>query len=236
MAKENRLVIGLGTGRCGTTSLTAFLNQQESIYMLHEGKYLRSDSHDIFQWSGDTSNVLSYLDSLLTQYSTYDFIGDVGMYFLNYTDSILEHYPQTKFVCMSRSQGEVVKSYMKWTHGRNHWIAHDGTQWTLDPVWDPAYPKFDVNEKEVALQLYWQYYQERVEKLIVEYPDNVALMPLSEFNTKEGKHRLLDFIDYQKERCVDITVRENAQVYVSGSTTKSPFRMMADKIKRLLRQ
>lgn len=207
---EKQLIIGFGTGRSGTTSLSAFLNAQERTYVLHEGRLEPKIPANPFAWEGDEEHVIQWIAGLLETNSDYDWIGDIGMYYINYVDAILERWPNARFICMQRAQKEVVQSYLKWAPKKHHWIIHDGTQWQLDARWDKAFPKYDIPNKEEALNLYWMKYATHAKTLEDRLPASVKIVTLEDFNQQSGREAILDFIKYTSNKKTDFTIKENA--------------------------
>lgn len=99
-----KLVFGLGTGRCGTRSLTKLLNEQPDITAVHEGNFPL--------WKPNNDRALAWLKKLLKESLT-PITGDIAYYWLSYIGPILEIYPDTKFICLERPKKEVIASYTK---------------------------------------------------------------------------------------------------------------------------
>ena len=152
-----RVIIGLGTGRCGTQSLSTILSNQRDCIVTHEK--IRPPV-----WGYKFEELRDYLNTLPIS----NVIGDVSFYNLPHSKELLHTYPGVKFIVLKRSRSEVVESYMKKTTfngvNRNHWQIHDGSEYSKC-IWDLAYPKFDAKDKESALQAYWDYYYEECEKI-----------------------------------------------------------------------
>lgn len=112
MSYPKQLVIGYGTGRCGSKSLAAFLNRQRDIHFTHEAV-------DISYWPLRTT----YRDSIakLMEYDS-PIIGDIAPQWINYLDRLVEDFPSVKFIYMSRGDiQEVTKSfysYLKYSNKR----------------------------------------------------------------------------------------------------------------------
>jgi hypothetical protein len=204
-----KIVIGFGTGRSGTTSLSAFMNAQADVYIMHEGRMRPEEQAHIFSWKGAEEDVLAWLEALHSRFDEYSWIGDVGMYYINYIPLILRAYPTAKFVCIERNKDEVVSSYLKWTVDKNHWIEHDGLTWKFDEPWDKAYPKYNVVTKQEALEHYWQDYHKMTRELKGRYPDSVMIVQLDDFNKHATRDALLDFIGYKGIRNINIPVHKN---------------------------
>jgi len=221
---SRKLIIGLGTGRCGTVSLSSFLNDQPNTNVVHEG-HVKGDKFDrvihegdiekekggrhLFRWDGSPEAVFQYLESL-RQHSSAKRFGDVAYYFLPYAEAILERWPMSKFVVLKRERSATVDSFLRKTQGRNHWMDHDGSQWENDPDFDPTFPTLDASSKKAALEQYWDLYYRRVDRLLDRYPDSFTLHSVSALNTSKGRKEILSFIGY-----------EGAEMVVSGKYKKN---------------
>ena len=213
-----QLVIGLGSGRCGTVSLSRLLDAQPGAQVRHE---LRPH----LPWMADKALLARKLDILRRLPGT-GLVGDVGFFYLPYVVRILAAWPSARILALRRAERETVASFMVKTQGRNHWMDHDGNRWRLDPTWDPCYPSFDTSSKEQALQRYWQSYYAAVERLCVEYPSNVRLFDVEDLNTSQGVRAILDFVGIARRQQVLLPgLRENA--FASGPAAKLAARLEA---------
>jgi hypothetical protein len=204
----SRLVIGLGTGRNGSVSLSRFLSAQRDMTVRHEG--FLDEKYHIFRWAGDGDRVRSWIE-LLDRRARDEgdaYFGDVGTYYLPYVELLIERHPDARFVCLQRDRAKVVKSFLLKTRGTNHWYDHDGTRWTSHKF-DACFPSFDEPDKERAIARYWDFYHARIAELMDEYPSQVGLFQASELNERDGRGRILDFIDYRGTRRLDVEFREN---------------------------
>jgi hypothetical protein len=128
------IIIGLGTGRCGTLSLADLINSQANAVCFHE------INPACMSWSGSYGTVFSMLQDLqsildsgphdrlavdltgphnvhalerLRQSETVDVIGEVSFYYLPYVEQIVNDFPAVKFPCLRRPREATVKSYEK---------------------------------------------------------------------------------------------------------------------------
>jgi hypothetical protein len=141
------IVIGLGTGRCGTTSLAHLLGHQPNSVVFHEM------SPSVMRFAGTPAPVINtvrefeaILDggntSLLTadlsrqstdetysklcsmqQVST---LGDIAFYYLNYVETIIASSKQVRFVCLKRDRDSTINSWLKKARirrWRSKWFA-----------------------------------------------------------------------------------------------------------------
>lgn len=199
---KKQLIIGLGTGRCGTVSLSRLLNSQKNSNVSHESK-------PILTWKFDKEKIESKLNAISDKKGRY--IGDVAFYYLPYVRYILKKFPNTKFVCLKRLKNEVIKSYLFKTKGRNHLIDHFGNKWKKDNKWDYAFPKYDLNSKEEAIGVYWEDYYKEVRGLIKKYPKNIEIFDIDELNSNEGVKRILNFCGVDKnDQKVIANLKENS--------------------------
>jgi len=141
------IIIGLGTGRSGTTSLAHFLGKQDNSFVFHEM------NPSAMRFSGTKAPVLNTIrefdailaggdSSLLTldlsrpptvqayerlcEMKQINMLGDIAFYYLSYVEDILEITEDVRFVCMKRNKTATVKSWLKKTkisRWRSKWIA-----------------------------------------------------------------------------------------------------------------
>lgn len=127
------IIIGLGSGRSGTSSLSSLLNSQEQSVCFHEL------NPSCMAWAGTPGPVFGMLrefqqiieggprDRLtidlslpnrdepisrllgLKQVTT---IGEVGSYYLPYVEAILAEYPEVIFPCLRRDKAETIRSFL----------------------------------------------------------------------------------------------------------------------------
>lgn len=196
-----KLIIGLGTGRCGSLSLSSFLSDQQGIQVLHEGNI--NDKPNPFKWENDYENILQWIEELENNSNSNQYFGDTGMYFLPYVSSLITQFPDIRFICLKRNRQEVINSFLVKTQDRNHWCEHDGKIWKKDPVWDSVFPKFNEPDKAKVLGLYWDMYYEEIDRLILEYPEHICCLSTESLNSLIGRNEILDFIGYKGERKVN---------------------------------
>lgn len=196
-----QLIIGLGTGRCGTVSLSRFLNDQPEAFVIHEGAY--EDMRILFPWEGTAEAVTDWLQQLAGFAGEQPFFGDTGSYYLPYVEPILSAFPGARFICFERERASVVRSFATKTGKRNHWYEHKGKRWKKDTRWDASFPKFDEQDKETAIGMYWDLYHEMSTDLSEKYPGHFRIFPMTIINSEAGRAELLDFVGYEGERVLD---------------------------------
>lgn len=191
-----RFVLGIGTGRCGTKSLTTLLDAQHHANVDHEHFKARVPwSVEGYEW------IHQLIDQRPPDASLY---GDVSLYWLPQVERLLLDPNRStlserlRVVALRRDRDATVESYIRKTggdHGRNHWMVHNGTAYTPCHLgWDHCYPKFRANTKREAIEMYWAYYYGEVDRLAARYPKQVRCFDLEALNTPEGQRAILRFV------------------------------------------
>jgi len=202
----NKLVIGVGTGRCGTVSLSQLLCHQHNCNVTHE-RY----AHNV-RW-GSPSYLWAYRLWCDTLGDDDKIVGDVAYYWLPHIEQILSWAKslgrEVRIVGLQRSKNDTVHSYMKWTENHNHWQRHNGKKY-LYSKWDHTFPAFPTGvSKRSALQLYWQYYYQRFNQ-IAEGDPRVKLFPLNTLNERSDVEKLLDFVGIEEDPNIKVAIKANA--------------------------
>ena len=208
---NKQLIISIGTGRCGSVSLSKFLSAQDKVSVLHEGRLDSQKIRKLIKWENDEGNLFEWLEFLLSL-DGHKFVGDTGMYYLPYIERIIDKYPEVKIIVMERNKEEVVKSYIKKTKGRNHWFNHDGKEWEKDDKWDPCYPKYDNSNKQEALENYWEDYKNQTDNLILKFPEKIKKWTIQALNTTSGKNEILNFLNYNLDRNINQEFKHNTKL------------------------
>lgn len=151
ISNHQKLIIGLGTGRCGTTSLCRLLGLQNNSHFTHE-----FGASPLVNWQSNKIDFDKIYQKLRVRKEK--FIGDVAFYNLPYWKYILDlkEY-DTKFIILKRNKQDVIKSYMRTTTSNNPFLEHDRTKWKIYG-WDKCYPKMNTSDKEEAISMYYDYY------------------------------------------------------------------------------
>jgi len=209
-------IIGCGTGRCGTKSLAKLLDSQDGWTCTHE-KLPR------LPWKID--RILAR--DRVRYFNNHEKFGDVAFYYLPYIEMMFEEIDDLKVICLERDEEEVVNSYIvKMSNTdppRNHWTDHDGKVWTKDPIWDRAYPSYDLGDplpselprppeeyKEEVIRLYWNEYHETAEWLSKHYID-FEVFDTEFLNSKQGQENIFEFLEIEDPN-LNVGIRENKLV------------------------
>lgn len=149
--------LGLGSGRCGTTTLAHVLSAAGGG-VTHElgGK-------NYVAWDGEQERALKSVHAMLETRSQ-EVVGDCAFYWLNYYRAIKELCAElnVKFVCLAleRNQQDCIQSWLNKTGYTNARQAH----WSDDPPvpdpWDKCFPSLGkaADDKRDHVQQYLEYY------------------------------------------------------------------------------
>ncbi len=181
-----RLILGLGTGRCGTETLARILSTQSDV----------EASHEYFgpvPWDGDGQQWMVALRER-QDHSPRSVLAEVAFYWLPYTHEILNSDPQAMAIVLKRPREEVIASYLKKVGlKRNHWSFEGRSQ---EDVWNDSYPDYP-GSKEEAIGRYWDDYYERVDGLIDVFPQRVILMKTEDLNDPTVVTKVMEFVGFE---------------------------------------
>ncbi len=203
------LCLIIGTGRCGTKSLTKLIDQQENWQAWHEPK-------PRLPWAVD----LGLLRSKMQYWQRFENFAEAGFYFLPYVEEVLHQLEEARCICLKRPMQATVQSYLCKTNERpgepprNHWTPHEGNLWRLDPRWDKHYPNYFLHatDRQTYIRRYYEdYYTEAQSFATME--SRFKLMAMDDaLNTKAGQTEIFEFLGIaQPDYDVGITLNEGGQ-------------------------
>ena len=198
ICKNRKFIFGVGTGRCGSVSLSILLNEQAGAAVSHEM------SGHILPWKYNES----LLDVLLTALKRRgcEFVGDVASFYLPYVGGIIERFPDSKFVCLKRDKELCVASLMA-KHGQFN-MFQDGV--SPPNIWQSAAPTFpNTMTRKEATEAYYDLYYGMALALESRNPDRFKIFDTECLNTAAGVKSILDFCGFV-EPDVIVGLRTNA--------------------------
>ncbi|HVY15755.1 MAG TPA: sulfotransferase [Rhodopila sp.] len=195
-ARPGRIVIGLGSGRSGSTSLTALLATIPDSCSTHENPPL-------IDWTPHEAEVRFHIRRLGMLADHYSVVADVSHWWLNALDTVLEAFPDALAIGLFRNADKCAQSFMRVKgHGRgsfNHWAPAGNGVWRPS-VWDRSYPSYPLphdagtNPDRVKYEMITRYvrdYNDRLKALATRRPDRIVLAPTEEFGAPAMQARIL---------------------------------------------
>lgn len=199
-----KLVFGLGTGGCGTHSLSVLLCAQHRVRIKHE--------ETITHWTPFITNegptiINDFKLLLLSMHDNkkYDIMGDVSFPLLPHVDLIMALYPDSKFICLKRDKEKTVRSLIEHMGPRgNVYTDHDGIEYKNNKAdhSSPNIPRRLTTDREEAASLYYDLYYDTINDYIKYYGDALKIFNPEIMWTQEGQEEILSFAGINKERMV----------------------------------
>ena len=135
-----KVLLGIGTGRSGSTSLAAMLAMAEDSCCTHENPPL-------IDWTPDDAQIQFHIRRFKLLADHYSLVADVSHWWLNSLDTFFDHFPGSKVVGLFRNLDECVQSFMNikgyGAGSLNHWAMRGNGVW-IPHVWDSTYPTYAV--------------------------------------------------------------------------------------------
>ncbi len=134
------VVLGIGSGRCGSTTLSAAFAALPASCATHENP-------PKIYWDPLEPQVQFHLERLRLMTDYFPLVFDAAHWWMRVLDRVVAEIPGTRAVGLMRDNEACAKSFLKFQgRGRrsfNHWAPPDSGLW-LTQIWDPAYPKYPV--------------------------------------------------------------------------------------------
>lgn len=145
-ATRGTLGLGLGPGRCGSTTLADMVRRSGSCCATHENPTLVHWSPKIEQLAFHKKRF-----SLLLDY--FPVVFDAAHWWLNPVEDLLQAFPDLRLVALMRDPDGCAESFLRvkgvGPGSINHWADHDGRYWK-PALWDTLYPSYDVTDFAAA--------------------------------------------------------------------------------------
>lgn len=200
-----KLVIGIGTGRCGMAALTRLLNHVPSTAVTHEMRPLLA-------WGATATDLQLRFGSLMAQHPGASRVGDAANSYLPQVESILTSYDDAQIICLRRDRQNTIDSFILWLAktrpGRavNHWSL-DRSGLASDS-WDACFPKYPTRDMVEAIGRYWDEYYGEAERLVAFDSDRVRIFETGAvFGRERGADEMLDWLGIPGHERVALSVR-----------------------------
>jgi hypothetical protein len=193
------VVFGMGSGRSGSTSLSAMLATIGGSCCTHENPPLIS-------WAPEPEELQFHLLRFRRLTAYYPIVADVSHWWLNVIDPALSEFPEAKVIGTFRDTESCVGSFMRIKgSGRgsyNHWAPYGNGIWAA-ARWDPAYPTYPVPEhaaldpdgaKLELIARYVREYNDAMHALAQRFPSKVMFVHTESLDEPAVQNAIFDFV------------------------------------------
>lgn len=195
-AAPGQVVLGLGTGRSGSTTLTAILASIDQSLATHENPPL-------INWQPLPEQIEFHVKRLaiLSWYHPVTF--SCAFYNLGMLDTFLERFPEGKVIGTYRETESCARSFFAITGSdTNRWVAPHNGIWS-GSIWDPLFPNYPIpvgarrNRDEVKLAHITRYvveYNSKLKLYAERFPQRLLVVRTEELDTPSTRRRISEFL------------------------------------------
>jgi hypothetical protein len=195
----SRIVLVVGTGRCGMVSLLNVLSKQPRTRATLE-------EVPLLPWkraAGD--RVMRERLARFRKSRDGEFLVDAASFYLPYLEDAIAADPDVRVVGLKRPREETVASFGRFldeynAFPTNHWAEEPAVGWSHDVIWTRTMPQYPLADRAEGLRSYWDEYYCRLEALVERFPQNVRVFEMREVMDSEAAQReVLTFAGYPAE-------------------------------------
>jgi Sulfotransferase domain len=138
--KPGKIVIGIGSGRNGSTSLAEILSTIEGSCCTHENPPL-------MRWTPHPEEMRFHVKRLQRLARYFPVVVDVAHWWLNAIPKLFSYFPEALAIGVTRDVESCARSFYKikgaGAGSCNHWVPYGNGIWSAQR-WDPTYPTYAV--------------------------------------------------------------------------------------------
>ena len=197
--RYGKVILGIGTGRCGSTSLAVAFRAVENALATHE-------TPPMIFWEPQAEQIGFHMKRLDILARYFPVVFDASHWWLNVIDIFLERFPDGKVVGLHRDTQSCVNSFLRLKGAGpgtlNHWATRDDKRWALSN-WDPCYPSYTAppqyegdarRAKGAQIRWYVESYNRRLHELARARPDRVLLIGTELLGEPRASGALSEFV------------------------------------------
>lgn len=218
--QPGRLVIGMGTGRSGSTTLSHILVSCGDACATHENP-------PMLYWTPEPDQIAFHLARFALLRRHVALVADTAHWWINATDILAETFPDLRFIGTWRDRDACVASFLR-IKGEgpgsiNHWLLPGcagvaATNWDLAypsyPVADPGYSQLATGKRQLIAR-YVDDYNARLLRLAAADPRRWLLLRTETLNQPESRQRIFAHVGATGSFSA---VRLNANTTADGET------------------
>lgn len=154
-----QIIIGIGTGRCGTLATSVLLDAQPTVFMPHEFDRCKN-----FEWNlAQTDQGIKLAENRYRLYKSWindsnpavKTSGDISLWSLPYAEYFLKH-DDVKILALKRNRTDTISSFEEWFGRKRHfpWTNYEtlsyfisnGAKFRHNKGFDQCYPEFELGK------------------------------------------------------------------------------------------
>ena len=192
---DNRLLLIVGSGRCGLHSLVNVLNRQP-------GAKVSFEEPPLLPWKRPGDGLLRERFARWRRTRGPGVLGDAASFYLPYLEDALAAEPDIRVIGLKRPREETVASFGRFldefnAFPTNHWAEEPAVGWLHDPLWTRCFPQYETANRNDGVRRYWDEYYRMLGELAERHPNHVRLFDMAEaLNTEAGQRAVLDFAGF----------------------------------------
>ena len=193
-----KVVLGLGTGRSGSTSLAAILRTVDGALATHENP-------PMVYWQPMTQQLRFHMRRFGVLRDYFPLVSDGAHWWLKSLDAFFEAFPDGKAIGLVRDTEATLNSGLRIqsrNQNSNQWAAPHNHIWHCD-AWHPTFPIYDVpkdakrNKDSVKRDLARRYiveYNETLQAISASQPERLLVVRTEELDAPATRQKISDHI------------------------------------------
>jgi hypothetical protein len=197
-----QVILGLGSGRCGSTSLTGILATIEGSCATHENPPL-------IYWSPEKEQLQFHIRRFKFLAEFYPLLFDASHWWLKALDRFFAELPDGKAIGLHRDVKTCAQSFVRFKGQKwgsfNHWTPPANGIWRAN-FWDPTYPTYslpkDANEDPDAARMrlivrYIEQYNNELFAIGERLREKVMLVRTEELALPPVQEKIFEFVGFR---------------------------------------
>jgi hypothetical protein len=194
-----RVVLGLGAGRCGSTSLTALVAGGAETCATHENPPL-------LYWPPLDVQLGFHLRRFELLAQRFALVFDAAHWWLGAVETVFARFPGAALIGLYRDAESCARSFLQikgaGPGSLNHWAPPGNGLWRPS-LWDPVYPGYRVPEgaardpdaaKLAMIRRYVDDYNQRLRTLAERWPARVLLVATESLGAGATQRQIFEFL------------------------------------------
>ena len=142
----SRIVLIVGTGRCGLVSLV-------SVFSRQHGTKATLEDMPLLPWKrAEGDRVIRERFARFRRQRDASVIVDAASFYLPYLEDVIQVEPECRIVALRRPKEEVVASFGRFldeynAFPTNHWAEEPAVGWSHDVIWTRTFPQYAIPER-----------------------------------------------------------------------------------------